>query len=200
MGLLQKLQVKDPGRFSLINSPQELHNYFTDEGLAGHQDLSEYREGGVLLFVENSENLNNSVDKFLSDPAADNHWVAFPKKNSKIPTDLGRDNGWESLTDRGWLPVRQISINDNWSALRFRMKTQIKEIRRGTDYPGIDRKTKTVEIPGSLLERLESEGLTSQFEALSFTNRKEYVIGILDAKRDETREKRINKVISDLST
>jgi hypothetical protein len=47
-------------------------------------------------------------------------WVAYPKAG-KLGTDLNRD-ALASLVmqDDGIRPVRQISIDDTWSALRFR--------------------------------------------------------------------------------
>lgn len=38
----------------------------------------------------------------------------------QLGTDLNRDVVWELLGDRGIRPVRQVSIDDVWSALRFR--------------------------------------------------------------------------------
>lgn len=47
-------------------------------------------------------------------------WVAYPKAG-KLGTDLSRD-ALASLVmkDDGIRPVRQVSIDDTWSALRFR--------------------------------------------------------------------------------
>lgn len=199
MGLLQKLQVKDPKQFYVVNAPQDLLEIFSREGLTQQINIDEYNFGGVILFVSNSEELNMMLSNFLNDQDADNHWVAFPKKASKIPTNLGRDQGWDKLTDADWIPVRQISINDQWSALRFRPRANVKEIKRGTDYPGIDSKKKTVTIPAPLDTRLMEAGLKEAFQALSFTKRKEAAISILDAKKPETLERRINKILETLT-
>jgi hypothetical protein len=42
------------------------------------------------------------------------------EKSSGIESDLTRDEGWAPLFDAGLRPVRQIAIDDTWSALRFR--------------------------------------------------------------------------------
>jgi hypothetical protein len=47
-------------------------------------------------------------------------WISYPKGSSKVKTDLNRDSMWELLADIGWRPVTQISIDDTWSAMRFR--------------------------------------------------------------------------------
>jgi hypothetical protein len=46
-------------------------------------------------------------------------WVAYPKAG-QLGTDLNRDELAAALMERGVRPVRQIAIDDVWSALRFR--------------------------------------------------------------------------------
>jgi hypothetical protein len=63
-------------------------------------------------------------------------WFAYPKKTGSIRTDISRDSGWEPLAAAGLLPVTQISIDDTWSALRFRYRDEIKTLKRKADIPG----------------------------------------------------------------
>jgi len=44
-------------------------------------------------------------------------WVAYPKGNR---TDINRDSLWPILSELGLRPVTQVSIDQVWSALRFR--------------------------------------------------------------------------------
>ncbi len=53
-------------------------------------------------------------------------WFAWPKKTGTIRTDISRDEGWAALSALGLRPVRAISINERWSALRFRPKENVK--------------------------------------------------------------------------
>jgi phage-related baseplate assembly protein len=46
-------------------------------------------------------------------------WIAYPKAR-QLGTDLNRDTLAATLAGRGVQPVRQVSIDDTWSALRFR--------------------------------------------------------------------------------
>lgn len=183
----------------MVNCPDELASTLNNEGLENQISIQGYQTGGVLMFVRNITNLNVMIEAFLLDEQSGNHWIAFPKRASKILMDLGRYHGWDNLTAKGWIPVRQISLNDQWSALRFLPRANVKEIKRGTDYPRIDRKTKTVSIPEVLDDRLKQAGLTEVFKALSFTNRKEAVISILEAKKPETLEKRLDKILKSLT-
>jgi len=58
-------------------------------------------------------------------------WIAYPKKSSRrYKADFDRDHGWTSLGTAGFEPVRQVSIDEDWSALRFRRVEHIKSMRR----------------------------------------------------------------------
>jgi hypothetical protein len=46
-------------------------------------------------------------------------WIGYPK-GGKLGTDLNRDRLVLALTAEGIQPVRQVSIDETWSALRFR--------------------------------------------------------------------------------
>ena len=48
-----------------------------------------------------------------------------PKQRSKVPTDLNRDILWKIFPNSEWRPVTQISIDEIWSALRFRPKAEV---------------------------------------------------------------------------
>jgi uncharacterized protein YbdZ (MbtH family) len=52
-------------------------------------------------------------------------WVSYPKKSSKVKTDISRDAGWEIMAENSLRPVTQVSIDKTWSALRFRPVEQI---------------------------------------------------------------------------
>ncbi len=53
-------------------------------------------------------------------------WFSYPKKSAKIPTDISRDVGWDAVLNAGWRPVTLISIDDVWSAFRFRPLSEVK--------------------------------------------------------------------------
>jgi hypothetical protein len=58
-------------------------------------------------------------------------WISYPKGTSKKYTcEFNRDTGWESLGKAGFEGVRQVAIDDDWSALRFRRVEFIKTMTR----------------------------------------------------------------------
>ncbi len=61
-----------------------------------------------------------------------------------------------------------------------------------------DSEKRTVEVPNDLAEALKKADLTDVFAKMSFTHQKEYVNAVDDAKREETRVRRIEKTIEQL--
>jgi hypothetical protein len=54
-------------------------------------------------------------------------WFAYPKGTSKRYTcDFNRDSGWDGIRNAGFDSARQIAIDEDWSALRFRRVEYIK--------------------------------------------------------------------------
>lgn len=61
----------------------------------------------------------------------------------------------------------------------------------------LDTAERAVEIPDDLLAALDAEpALREAFDALAFTHRKEHARSVADAKRAETRERRIAAVVA----
>jgi uncharacterized protein YdeI (YjbR/CyaY-like superfamily) len=62
----------------------------------------------------------------------------------------------------------------------------------------VDTAERTVEVPADLAAALTSAGVMKAFDALAYTHRKEHVRSVEDAKRPETRARRIEKVVDAL--
>ena len=45
-------------------------------------------------------------------------WISYPKSKGKIKYDINRDSLWGLLLAAGFHPVAQVSLNDDWSAVR----------------------------------------------------------------------------------
>jgi hypothetical protein len=77
----------------------------------------------VIAFVEMHAEMEKTAHKVVRLLAEDDPvcWFAYPKGTSKIyKSDLSRDVLRASLLEMGLNAVRQIAIDDDWSALRFR--------------------------------------------------------------------------------
>ena len=58
-----------------------------------------------------------------------------------------------------------------------------------------DEEVRTVEVPAKFKKLMKKEGLLPVFKELSYTYRKEYCRWITEAKKEETRLKRLEKAI-----
>jgi hypothetical protein len=83
---------------------------------------SKYPLEFAIVFVNKKSQIDqiaSSIDKKAQGDVV--VWFAYPKGTSKkYHCDFNRDNGWDVLKGFGFDTVRQIAIDDDWSALRFR--------------------------------------------------------------------------------
>jgi len=63
----------------------------------------------------------------------------------------------------------------------------------------LDTAEREVEVPDDLAAALEAAGVRAAFDALSFTRRKELARGVAEAKRPDTRERRVAAAVEELS-
>jgi hypothetical protein len=55
-------------------------------------------------------------------------WFAYPKQTStRYQCEFNRDKGWDVLLKAGFDTVRQVAIDEDWSALRFRRIELVKQ-------------------------------------------------------------------------
>jgi hypothetical protein len=74
----------------------------------------------VVAFVRTRAELDTLAVPALEAARQDRlAWIAYPKAG-QLGTDLNRDRLAAALADCGVQPVRQVAIDDVWSALRFR--------------------------------------------------------------------------------
>ncbi len=62
----------------------------------------------------------------------------------------------------------------------------------------LDDQPREVEVPPALAEALDREGLRATFDALSYSQRKEHARSVAEAKKDETRDRRVAAVVANL--
>jgi|ERR1700730_14186129 hypothetical protein len=86
----------------------------------------------ALSFVTQRAELHRLSRKLSAKAAGDAIlWFAYPKGTSKkYSCDFNRDDGWEVLRQAGFDSVRQVAIDDDWSALRFRRVEFIKQSKQ----------------------------------------------------------------------
>ena len=133
--LLKKLQHRPDQPVLVLWPPDELTaalDRWEAEGVTVHRRMRG-NSPFVLAFFLSCGEIDERAERVVSLLAGDDAtlWLAYPKKSSKrYRTDVGRDDSWQPFGDRGFEPVRQIAIDDDWSAMRFRRTGQIKTMTR----------------------------------------------------------------------
>lgn len=140
-------------------------------------------------------------------------WMYFPKGSSGIQTDLTRDRGWELFNqkDACWQQLTLLSLNDTWSAFGFR-KTGTSASAKKSDAVAnksaagrkpakpstawIDPIARRVTTPPELKKAFQTHPKAkARFEQMSYSHQREYVEWIADAVKEETRQKRLGKMM-----
>lgn len=91
--------------------------------------------GFALAFVTTLDEVRGAVEKLTAKALDDaTLWMVYPKGTSrKYKCEFNRDSGWASLGHAGYEPVRQVAIDEDWSALRFRRAEHIKTMTRNPE-------------------------------------------------------------------
>ena len=77
----------------------------------------------------------------------------------------------------------------------FREAAGVKAGERVTVEIERDTEERTVDVPDDLAQALSEAGLTGAFAKMSYTHRKEYANSVTEAKKPETRARRIAKAV-----
>ena len=132
--LFRKLNLKGEAVILVVNAPDSF-----ERELAALNDVEVrrspdemHRIGFALAFTTSSAEVDDCAGRILLKAEGDAVvWFAYPKKSSKrYQTDISRDRGWEALGAAGLECVRQVSIDEDWSAGRFRRVGYIKTMTR----------------------------------------------------------------------
>ena len=111
--LAKKLNLKSGMKVHVIGRPEDV-----DLGGLTIVDLPDAE--GVIAFVGTLAEVDAKGGPVLDAARMDRiAWLAYPK-GGRRGTDLNRDILWKHVLRKGVQGVRQVAIDETWSALRFR--------------------------------------------------------------------------------
>jgi hypothetical protein len=121
--LFQKMFVKPGMKFLVVGLPQELQALY-DQVPDGLSLLfqPELEADVIQVFVKNEQELRTRLEElpqYLKKPSGI-LWISYPKGTSGVSTDINRDSLWPIAASFQFSPNRQVSVDDVWSALRFK--------------------------------------------------------------------------------
>lgn len=130
--LVKKLQIKPGYRVLILHPPP---GYLEQLGpLPEGAELAHEAKGTfdfVQVFVKNIDEMNRFAPKAIRAVKPDGLlWISYPKRSSKLKTDLSRDQGWDVITKAGLDGVTLVSIDPVWSAMRLRRAELVGKPRK----------------------------------------------------------------------
>lgn len=132
--LFKKLNLKDEPEILVLHAPATFAAELDKlEHVAIRHDLAEVADVHFsLAFVTRQEEVDNLAQAIAAKAKGDAVvWFAYPKASSKkYRCEFNRDTGWAALGELGFEGVRQVAIDADWSALRFRRVAFIKRFTR----------------------------------------------------------------------
>lgn len=119
--LIKKLGFKSPSKVWVVNAPKEYKSWLGElpDGVklvtkvippieAAHLFVTEAAFMGAML-----SNLRNELQQhgFV--------WVSWPKKSSKVPTDITEDTIREIALPMGFVDIKVCAVSEVWSGLKL---------------------------------------------------------------------------------
>ena len=133
--LLKKLNYTGQDSVIVLNAPAEFDPTLQQlaKAAAVHTAPGKAKASGfAMLFATKQREVDAGIKALV--PKLDGDatlWICYPKGTSKKYTcDFNRDTGWTEVGKAGFEPVRQVAIDADWSALRFRRVAYIKKMTR----------------------------------------------------------------------
>jgi len=75
----------------------------------------------IQAFIREKKELPSPVPNIIKALKPDGLlWLSYPKGTSKVKIDLNRDILWAEMARYGLAGVALVSLDDTWSAMRFR--------------------------------------------------------------------------------
>lgn len=208
LNILEKLQLKDEKNLLIQGLPSSVEKQFAK--LSYNKNLTPLlktrKVDFALIFAINQLQLNNILKEVFSalHPAC-KLWIAYPKPTSKIVSDLNRDASWEILSDNDFEAIRQVTLDHVWTAMRFTKLDQIPNKERSfaefkvSNIKVDDFEKRLIALPIELDKMFShNEEAREFFTSLSIINQKEYLSWINGAKKEETKQKRLEATLEKL--
>lgn len=131
--LFRKLNLKDHASILVLDAPAAFEPHLTAlEGVTVTRASGAAPIAFAIAFVTTLAGVERVAREVAPHVEGDGIlWCAYPKGSSKRYTcQFNRDTGWAALGAAGFEPVRQVAIDEDWSALRFRRTEHIGTLRR----------------------------------------------------------------------
>ncbi|MDB5691972.1 MAG: hypothetical protein JWO81_1035 [Alphaproteobacteria bacterium] len=123
--LPKKLSLKDGQRVRWEGMPDSVRGEIEAAGLT--LATAEERIDAAHVFVSRRAKLEEAVGRLLPRLARDGFlWVSWPKKASKVPTDITEDTIRDVALPLGLVDVKVCAVDDIWSGLKLVIRRELR--------------------------------------------------------------------------
>ena len=119
--LAKKLGLKSPLKLLTVNAPKEYASWLGElpDGIELVTDAKPPIEA-AHMFVTESAFLDALLSRQRKELKQDGFvWVSWPKKSSKVPTDITEDTIREIALPLGFVDVKVCAVSEVWSGLKL---------------------------------------------------------------------------------
>lgn len=127
--LTRKLGIKDGTAFAVRHAPGPFAETLGDlpPGSEWRRQVRPGLDVVIGFYVERSR-LIADWPKLTAAVAPDGTiWVAWPKRASKVATDITEDVLRAELLPTGWVDNKVCAIDERWSGLRFALRRELRQ-------------------------------------------------------------------------
>ncbi len=123
--LAKKLSLKEGLRVCWERMPESVRAEIEGAGLA--LEAAEERIDAAHIFVTRRAELEEAVGRLLPRLARDGFlWVSWPKKASKVPTDITEDAIRYVALPTGLVDVKVCAVDETWSGLKLVIRRELR--------------------------------------------------------------------------
>jgi hypothetical protein len=120
--LVKKLGIKEGSRVGFVNAPRNFKNELGTLPVGAKVFVTNLTKplDLIVCFVDRETVLRVTFPLLAEKLNANGMlWIAWPKKSSRVPTDLSFDNVQRIGLDAGLVDVKICAVNEIWSGLKF---------------------------------------------------------------------------------
>ncbi|HEX6596727.1 MAG TPA: DUF3052 domain-containing protein [Acidimicrobiales bacterium] len=126
--LARKLGIKEGATVALLNAPPGFESVLDPlpDGVEVARRPVDGCDVAVLFVTERAELERRWGEVTAALTPAGGFWIAWPKRSSKVPTDLTEDVLREVGLPTGWVDNKVCAVTDVWSGLRFVLRRELR--------------------------------------------------------------------------
>ena len=199
--MIEKLNLRDEKNILIQGLPSSIEKQFSKLPYAKNVTplLKSRKIDFALLFAIHQHQMCAILsDVFPALHIESKLWIAYPKATSKISSDLNRDCNWQVLSDHDYEIDCQVALDHMWMAICFKKLDIVSSNQTSGDDENADNEDfdrVLVKLPAELeIFFVKHKKAKDFFKTLSADDQKNLVSSIEDAKRADTKKRRLEAV------